>query len=995
MQATGTELSSDPSTEPSRPPIPIDASPAEGVPGAPSSPTGHLVESPRAALGRRWFDGLAVRSVVALALVTLLLVAAVLLVMNTYGKSRVVEESSRKIEETGNRSVESIRRRMHEVAALVRTLAQVSAQLPRDAEVFSKGLPPLIDFQGDVAVAGGGFWPEPRQFTPGVERRSFFWGRDRANALQYFDDYNAPLGPGYHQEEWYVPARFLRPGEVFWSRSYQDPYSYQPMVTCTASSYTAGQLFGMATIDVKLEGLARYVETWERDFAGYGFLLDRNNKFLSFPRPEMARVSGVDDAGNRTEEFVTLGELARKEPAFAPIRDAVEAMDADTLQLARSSPRYDPSLASGIDAESYAIDAAEAERVAAVLIDPLAERTRTTNLFSTLKLARDPLTGEPSLGFVFHVPDAYWKLVLVLPESKAEAVAASISRRLVLLLSGLILPILALAYFFLARRLIQPVQGLARAASLVSEGNFDVRAPRGGRDELGMLASSFNTMVDRLRENTQGLQVANTELRRTLDMTDTIMENVREGLFLLSSDLRIEPRYSRALESILGEEGLAGRSFLDLIRRLTPEKIYELSGRFLRLLFNPEKTDSVVSKINPLKEIEFSLQHSSGHFEQRFLAFSFQRIWDEGTIRYAMVTVVDVSSRVLLSRQMEESKRRMERQAELLLSVMHVEPALLRDFFEGAHSELEHVSQLLRDGQGDDATGGSRSISRRRLVEEIFRRVHTIKGTASMLRISYFENAAHQLEDKLSRLKSRTSLDGKDFLPVVLELSEMIDNLVELKQVIERFGEMKRTSLDPSGGDVALLAEVLQRFVADLGAKHGKKALLRFQFAERLAIPFRFKAALRNVMAQLVRNSMVHGIETPAERSSAGKPEHGSIQVAGRRTDGKLEFLFRDDGRGLDYKKIIERAREMAAVDPSLLDRLVDREQNRWKASALNELVFLPGFTTVEGASEDAGRGYGLSAVREELRALGGEITVRQKPGDFCEFHIVLPSESA
>jgi len=56
-----------------------------------------------------------------------------------------------------------------------------------------------------------GLWPEPYQFDPQQERRSFFWGRDAAGALQYFDGYNAPAGAGYHHEEWYVPARYVPP----------------------------------------------------------------------------------------------------------------------------------------------------------------------------------------------------------------------------------------------------------------------------------------------------------------------------------------------------------------------------------------------------------------------------------------------------------------------------------------------------------------------------------------------------------------------------------------------------------------------------------------------------------------------------------------------------------------------------------------------------------------------------------------------------------------
>ncbi|HYH45760.1 MAG TPA: ATP-binding protein, partial [Thermoanaerobaculia bacterium] len=124
----------------------------------------------------------------------------------------------------------------------------------------------------------------------------------------------------------------------------------------------------------------------------------------------------------------------------------------------------------------------------------------------------------------------------------------------------------------------------------------------------------------------------------------------------------------------------------------------------------------------------------------------------------------------------------------------------------------------------------------------------------------------------------------------------------------------------------------------------------------------------------------------------AGKPEEGRILVAARQNNGNLELLFRDDGRGLDYKQMIKRVQELAKSEPALLEPLVDRAQNRWKTEALDQMIFHPGFSTADRATEDAGRGVGMSAVRDALARLGGRISLRQGTGRFCEFHIVLPN---
>ena len=689
--------------------------------------------------------------------------------------------------------------------------------------------------------------------------------------------------------------------------------------------------------------LQRLSRAWQGEASGYAFLLDRDRRFLSFPRPELVGLTGRGQAGAP----LTAGQVADRHPGFRPIADALRSLPAGGA-------------------------AAAPVRV---------------------EVPADLLDGEPSLALVFPVPEAGWQLVQVSPRGELEEAAGRISRSLLLLISGILLAVLLPSYLFLSRRWITPVTTLAEAATLVRDGELDVRVSVPGRDEIAVLADSFNQMVAQLAANTAGLKEANVELGRSLGLTDTIMGAVREGLFLLTPELAIEAKYSAATRQIFGQEELAGADFLDLIRRITPGRTHELTVRFLRLLFNPAKTDSVIAKVNPLKEVEASFPSRSGRLEQKFLTFTFERIREGGEVRHAMVTVTDVTARVLLAEQLKQSQQRMERQAELLLSVMHVEPQLLREFIEDAHTELESINELLREGRSAVLSIPDRHTFYRHLADDIFKSVHTIKGTAAMLRIDYFAAAADRFEEKLAALRGRTVLDGSDFVPIVLELSEMVDGLAEIRDVLARFAEAQRSLKETAGAsDTEVLSTLVRRFVDDLAEKSGKKVALAFHAPGDLAIPFKYKSALRNVMAQLVRNAIAHGIETPAERRVAGKPEEGRILVAARQNNGNLELLFRDDGRGIDYKQVIQRVQELARSEPTILAPLIDREQNRWKPDALDQMIFHPGFSTADQATADAGRGVGMSAVRDALARLGGRISLRQKGGQFCEFHIVLPN---
>jgi HAMP domain-containing protein/signal transduction histidine kinase len=702
--------------------------------------------------------------------------------------------------------------------------------------------------------------------------------------------------------------------------------------------------------------LQRLSQAWQAEASGYAFLLDRDQRFLSFPRPELVGLTTGGGAGNAAATL-TAGEVAGRHPGFRPIADALKRLPAGG-------------------------SAAAPPKMAAPVHVPL-----------RVEMPADLLNREPSLALVFPVPETDWKLVQVSPKGELEQAAVRISRSLLLLISGILLAVLLPSYLFLSRRWITPVTTLAEAATLVRDGELDVRVSMPGRDEIAVLADSFNQMVDQLAANTAGLKQANVELGRSLGLTDTIMETVREGLFLLTPELAIEAKYSAATRQIFGQEELAGADFLDLIQRITPKRTHELTARFLRLLLNPAKTDSVIAKINPLKEVEASFPSRSGQLEQKFLTFTFERIREGGEIRHAMVTVADVTPRVLLAQQLQQSQQRMERQAELLLSVMHVEPQVLREFIEDAHGELETINELLREGRSAVLSIPDRNTFYRHLADDIFKSVHTIKGTAAMLRIDYFAAAANRFEEKLAALRSRTLLDGSDFIPTVLELSEMVDSLAEIRDVLARFAETQRSlKAAPGASDTAGLSALVTRFVDDLAEKSGKKVVVAFRAPGDLAIPFKYKSALRNIMAQLVRNSIVHGIETPAERQLAGKSEEGHILVAARQNDGHLEFLFKDDGRGIDYKRVIARVQELAKSEPSILEPLVDREQNRWKLDALDQMIFRPGFSTADQATEDAGRGVGMSAVHDALAKLGGRISLRQKTGQFCELLFALPN---
>jgi chemosensory pili system protein ChpA (sensor histidine kinase/response regulator) len=135
----------------------------------------------------------------------------------------------------------------------------------------------------------------------------------------------------------------------------------------------------------------------------------------------------------------------------------------------------------------------------------------------------------------------------------------------------------------------------------------------------------------------------------------------------------------------------------------------------------------------------------------------------------------------------------------------------------------------------------------------------------------------------------------------------------------------------------------------------------------------------------LLRNAVAHGLESPTERESVGKPAVGMITLALRHDGSEVVVSISDDGSGLHYADIAAKARAQGL--------LADGEHP--SQARLREIIFLPGFSSAAETTEMAGRGVGLDVVRTDTRALGGRVELDSVPGRGTTFTLVLPLTTA
>jgi signal transduction histidine kinase len=494
--------------------------------------------------------------------------------------------------------------------------------------------------------------------------------------------------------------------------------------------------------------------------------------------------------------------------------------------------------------------------------------------------------------------------------------------------------------------------------------------------------------------------------------TEDILSTVREGLFLLDADLKIGTIHSDATAQLFQRESVAGITFEDLLRDLVTPKTLAIATKFVKVLWSERTKENLIRSINPLNEVEILVgEKGSKDAETRYLEFNFHRVRREGAITHVLVSVADVTARVALAAQLKGAQDNAQHQMDAFLSILHVDPVQLSSFLDDSDVAFKMINATLRDPARDSATF-------RRKIDGLFRQIHSIKGEASAIGLGSMEARSHALENDLAALRERTDLTGDDFLPLLTKFDDLVshsqsvrDMVTKLASFRESFGKHQQqgaghaaastgdsTTRAPKISEDAVAAEAtLQRsaregFVASaqqladrIANDYGKKVQVSCRGHDQ--VPEAYRRPVKDVLIQLIRNAVVHGIESPAERQASGKSPEGHIRINFEMTDGGRAFrmMCEDDGRGLTPEKLRKTAVAKGIISQADATSLSDQEAMM--------LVFRSGFSTAGSVTKDAGRGVGMDVIAEIAARLGGRISLNSEIGKNMKLSLSFPAE--
>lgn len=207
--------------------------------------------------------------------------------------------------------------------------------------------------------------------------------------------------------------------------------------------------------------------------------------------------------------------------------------------------------------------------------------------------------------------------------------------------------------------------------------------------------------------------------------------------------------------------------------------------------------------------------------------------------------------------------------------------------------------------------------------------------------------------------------------------SNFQSNMSQLTRITK---DLQHTSMALRMIPIKATFQKMGRIVRDLGAKAGKKATFRV-VGEDTELDRNVVEEIGDPLVHMVRNALDHGLEPPEDRIAAGKPESGDISLKAYHQGSNIVIELKDDGRGIDASKVLEKAIANGIV----------REDEQLPDEEIFKLIFAPGFSTAEQITDISGRGVGMDVVKKNIEKLRGKIVIQSVLGKGSTFKILLP----
>ena len=499
-------------------------------------------------------------------------------------------------------------------------------------------------------------------------------------------------------------------------------------------------------------------------------------------------------------------------------------------------------------------------------------------------------------------------------------------------------------------------------------------------------------------------------------LTDAILKGSAPGLFLLDSKDKILPQVSASMATLFRRQEFHNLSVERLIGPLVTAKTLSVARTFVAHLLDAA-APADPSRANPLQDIEVRLVNPDGTFDTAHYSFEFNPVDFPREPRSWLVRVTDITARIQQNRELDDLRTHVQTQGEILRTVLRRGGARFGAFLQRTDASMKTINGVLKKpARETDAF--------RNKLEETLGEVDRVRRDAVAHKLTGLTAAARLLEDSLQELRGRGTVSGGDFLPLAVKLDQLYGQFALLRSLTSQAASAVESDAAEPGGAAApgaritdngtqiidapnFSAETAQpsaRPIAHRMAQVGSLESTLTALTELVAnehhksvalectglqlIPPHYQATVKKIAIQLIRNAVMHGVETSSAREVVGKSARGTLHLECRAMpDQSFELHFQDDGCGLDPDRVRATAVAKGLITDEAAARMRDRQAIK--------LIFKSAFTTLTSAPGEAAHGTGMSLVRRYVHDAGGRIALASLMGHETRFKVTLPAFAA
>ncbi len=545
----------------------------------------------------------------------------------------------------------------------------------------------------------------------------------------------------------------------------------------------------------------------------------------------------------------------------------------------------------------------------------------------------------------------------------------------IVLVGAVVFSSLVLA-LLIGRGVERSVVSLAEAAAAVRrDRDYGIRAKKVSQDELGTLTDAFNEMLagiqsrdeelDGHRRNLEALVAERTrELSRRNEDMRVVLDNVDQGLFTVDRAGHLSAERSRAFDLWFGDCP-AGAHFADCLVKNSPRIVETMTIAYEQIMEGFLPLDVCIDQM-PKR-----LVVGDSHY-----TLSFKPLLREDKLDGVLVIVTDITADL----QAQAAEMARQEQVKVFEHVMRDRAGFV-EFFH----EVRRLIELVRDDEFS-------------LPADRLRTVHTIKGNAAIYGVTSVARVAHVLEQALvdqdalaASRETQQLLDTWDAfttrtVPVIgadvgdrleitqVELHRILDALRARKPISEVEAMLQRLRLEP----IQLRLERIAAQLSSVSKRRNKGEPQIVISSNDVRLPPTGYSRFWGSWSHIVRNIVDHGFETEDTRREQGKSPCNRVELTARSTPTSIEITIADDGRGVDWPKVAEKAASHGLATQTRAD--------------LVRALLSPGITTAASVTEESGRGVGLAEVAAACAALSGTVDITSDPGLGTAFRFTLPA---